>query len=377
MAEVAVLQAADQAEASSRNDYPDFEPGFGPNSNKIIEAAAEMGVSIELPMRGRDVDREALASQIVPNINDAKELWFYYQALVDKPQPFQAANQQAVNEHLYWTPRAWAYQDDQLACIGWDACEAAWHFIRDSDYQNKSQQEQQRIAEQTREIAATYCLETDCSQEFFYRYLLTELQINLLDGQVDVSNLRGVRATQRTSIDLTVDIVPSRTTPTEPNRTTVNTDNNFYEPHAWRQNYDDFYSGRISSTTVPPYRAKNIHMAGERHPNTGIVYDQRGYPIFDDIAHYDTTLPTNEFYAVSYESQMRMATRDLRNTIVTNPRLRTRFRQDQLLAIYSGNKRVPDFTWHHHQDPGRMQLVPSGIHRRTGHIGGEAMREGQ
>ncbi|WP_417696190.1 HNH endonuclease [Pseudomonas sp.] len=26
------------------------------------------------------------------------------------------------------------------------------------------------------------------------------------------------------------------------------------------------------------------------------------------------------------------------------------------------------YTWHHHQDSGRMQLVPELIHKKTGHI---------
>jgi hypothetical protein len=28
------------------------------------------------------------------------------------------------------------------------------------------------------------------------------------------------------------------------------------------------------------------------------------------------------------------------------------------------------YTWHHHQDVGRMQLVPRKIHADTGHVGG-------
>jgi hypothetical protein len=37
----------------------------------------------------------------------------------------------------------------------------------------------------------------------------------------------------------------------------------------------------------------------------------------------------------------------------------------------------PYFTWHHHQDVGRMQLVPRTIHRDTGHIGGFEMWYGR
>jgi len=43
----------------------------------------------------------------------------------------------------------------------------------------------------------------------------------------------------------------------------------------------------------------------------------------------------------------------------------------------SGNAKIPGYTWHHHQDRGRMQLVDETVHRRTGHIGGEAMSGGQ
>lgn len=36
-----------------------------------------------------------------------------------------------------------------------------------------------------------------------------------------------------------------------------------------------------------------------------------------------------------------------------------------------GRGRTPrGFTWHHHEDPGRMQLVNRRIHARTGHTGG-------
>jgi hypothetical protein len=152
--------------------------------------------------------------------------------------------------------------------------------------------------------------------------------------------------------------------------------NNFYEPRAWRQNYEDFYNGNITSTTIPPYSAPNVRLAGQRHPETGIVFDTRGFPIFDDVALYDTRLNITEFRSVSYRSQMRMATRDLRSQIENNPQLRSRFSPDQLQAIQSGQANIPRLTWHHHQDSGRMQLVDRDIHNRTGHVGGEAISGG-
>jgi len=34
-------------------------------------------------------------------------------------------------------------------------------------------------------------------------------------------------------------------------------------------------------------------------------------------------------------------------------------------------------TWHHHQDSGRMQLIPSDIHNNINHVGGNAMSQGR
>lgn len=44
-------------------------------------------------------------------------------------------------------------------------------------------------------------------------------------------------------------------------------------------------------------------------------------------------------------------------------------------AIRGGRANIPGYTWHHHQDIGRMQLVPRPIHTAAGtpHIGGFKM----
>lgn len=151
----------------------------------------------------------------------------------------------------------------------------------------------------------------------------------------------------------------------------------FYDPRQWRQNYEDFYGGNVTSTTVPPYSKPNVRLAGQRHPVTGVVYDQRGFPIFDDVARYDTRFSSSQFNATDYQGQMRMATRDLRDQMASNPQLRSQFTPAQRQAIQSGESKIPDYTWHHHQDTGRMQLVPSRVHSKTGHVGGESMSQGQ
>ena len=38
-----------------------------------------------------------------------------------------------------------------------------------------------------------------------------------------------------------------------------------------------------------------------------------------------------------------------------------------------GSKKIGEYTWHHYQDLGKMQLVPTKIHQQTGHIGGDSL----
>ena len=95
------------------------------------------------------------------------------------------------------------------------------------------------------------------------------------------------------------------------------------------------------------------------------------------MARYDTRFSADQFRATDYQGQMRMATRDLRGQLDGNPQLRSQFTSNQLEAIQGGRANIPDLTWHHHQDTGRMQLVPRTVHRRTGHIGGESLSQGQ
>jgi hypothetical protein len=145
-----------------------------------------------------------------------------------------------------------------------------------------------------------------------------------------------------------------------------------------------FKADRIANVTIKKNEKthrrggrQRLRLAGQRHPETGVVFDQRGSPIFDNDTAYDTRFTGSEFGQASYQTQMRMASRDLRTTIGTNSQLRSQFNSTQLQAIQSGNTEFTGYTWHHHQDSGRMQLVDKTVQGRTGHIGGEAMSSGQ
>lgn len=135
--------------------------------------------------------------------------------------------------------------------------------------------------------------------------------------------------------------------------------------------------GNVTSTTVPPANAPNVRYAGRKHPVSDVVFDNKGFPIFDDIAKYDTRLDQRAFYATDRRGQMRMATRDLREQINSGKISRSQFSPEQLKAIQSGRSKIPGYTWHHHQDSGRMQLVPKGKHNEARHIGGDAISKGK
>jgi filamentous hemagglutinin len=133
----------------------------------------------------------------------------------------------------------------------------------------------------------------------------------------------------------------------------------------------------VASTTVPPLNKPNVKLAGQRHPVTGVVFDNKGYPIFDDIAGYDTRININDFRSASYTQQMQMASQDLAQAIRNGQVSSNQFTPQQLNQLNSGLSKIDGYTWHHHQDTGRMQLVPEFEHSKTGHVGWESMQQGR
>lgn len=74
---------------------------------------------------------------------------------------------------------------------------------------------------------------------------------------------------------------------------------------------------------------------------------------------------------------MKLATEDLAKSIDAGKANKNQFTPQQLDAIRKGNEKIPGYTWHHHQDTGRMQLVPGWDHAKTGHIGGNSVSGGK
>lgn len=98
-----------------------------------------------------------------------------------------------------------------------------------------------------------------------------------------------------------------------------------------------------------PISERFIHKAGEKHPVTGVLFDEKGYPIFDDFAIETVQIELTG----SRNRDKRLASKEaLKKGILT---------------------KIPkDYVWHHHQDMKTMQLIPRWIHEKTGHAGGHS-----
>lgn len=154
-----------------------------------------------------------------------------------------------------------------------------------------------------------------------------------------------------------------------------------YDPRVVRQALEDLYGAdNVLSTTVPPLNKPNVRLAGREFvTESGAVvpFNQRGFPIFDAHVQFDTRFSAVDYRTMSSDAQMRAATRSLDAHIQADPSLASRFTPEQLAAIRAGRPRIPDLTWHHHEDIGRMQLVDASIHDQVRHIGGNAVWDGR
>ena len=122
---------------------------------------------------------------------------------------------------------------------------------------------------------------------------------------------------------------------------------------------------------------RNSGLEGERHPETGVKFTRKEveteigikegvFPEFPEITHID--LP-EDLYKESDRKQFDYCSSELKEQIKSNPELKSKFTPEQLEQIEEGE--TPDgYTWHHSEEKGRMELVDTEIHSKTGHTGG-------
>ncbi|WP_249927470.1 HNH endonuclease, partial [Heyndrickxia sporothermodurans] len=116
----------------------------------------------------------------------------------------------------------------------------------------------------------------------------------------------------------------------------------------------------------------NKGLAGGTHVK-GVDYDVLGFPIFKG-ENLKFTLKLDEEYKVMKDtSQFKECTRILKEAIEKGQVPRELFTPQQLDQIQKGRARIKGFTWHHHQVPGKMQLVLEDIHGAVNHLGGNKL----
>ncbi len=121
----------------------------------------------------------------------------------------------------------------------------------------------------------------------------------------------------------------------------------------------------------------NQDLEGKKHPVTGVLYerdtlpdDREGvFPVFDPLV--EVQLPKEQHLETDRE-QFKSCNESLKEQIANNPDLKATFTKEQLEQIENG--RTPSgYTWHHHQQDGKMQLVDTADHDKSAHTGGKAL----
>lgn len=123
----------------------------------------------------------------------------------------------------------------------------------------------------------------------------------------------------------------------------------------------------------------NANLDGSLHPVSGVPFEtntfaydgeiiQDVFPVFE--AAYEVTIP-DSIYLASDEAHFNYANAQLAQHIQFSPSFAADvgLTQSDLFALQSGA--TPEgYVWHHHEEPGKLQLVSEEQHSATAHTGG-------
>src|SRR5699024_1639752 len=105
----------------------------------------------------------------------------------------------------------------------------------------------------------------------------------------------------------------------------------------------------------------NKSLAGGTHVK-GVDYDVLGFPIFKGEDVKFSYKLNKELFIASDTKQFKNSTKALKDAINKGEIPAKLFTPKQLKEINLELPRITDLTWHHHQVPGKMQLVVSDTH---------------
>lgn len=125
----------------------------------------------------------------------------------------------------------------------------------------------------------------------------------------------------------------------------------------------------------------NEHLEGTTHHLSDVSYEgntvetpdgtyiEGVFPIFDSV--FDAEIPFEHYESSDY-THAKIANDQLATAINQSTSLTGQFNAMQLEQIYDGE--TPDgYTWHHHEEIGKIQLVETEPHDQSGHTGGRSI----
>jgi hypothetical protein len=154
-----------------------------------------------------------------------------------------------------------------------------------------------------------------------------------------------------------------------------NTDNQLESSH------DPLSPEQVESDQKALIETRNDSFNGTEHPETGVLFEEKTltlpsgevvtgvFPDFQEVCCI--TIP-DWMYEYSDAAHFSYSNMQLSYELSANPQLASEFTNEQIAQISAGI--TPDgYTWHHSEEPGRLELVEQGTHAKTGHTGGREL----
>ncbi|MGB6406724.1 MAG: HNH endonuclease [Planococcus donghaensis] len=135
----------------------------------------------------------------------------------------------------------------------------------------------------------------------------------------------------------------------------------------------------IEMADAEEFETQNGASIGETHPVTGVPFEEKtvyhnghlydgNFPVFE--ASFEAELNKNQ-YLMSDQAHNQVANLKLFYAIENNPALADALGLNQTEINELQSSVTPEgYAWHHHEEPGKLQLINQEIHKQTGHTGG-------
>lgn len=130
---------------------------------------------------------------------------------------------------------------------------------------------------------------------------------------------------------------------------------------------------------------RNESLENDVHPITGVAFeketivlpnDETIEGVFPKFPHvYEAALP-EDLYLQDDRTQFKECNAQLYQSMEQNPVLKAQFTKIQIEQTHQGisnGTTANGYVWHHDSSTGKMQLVDSEIHEKTGHTGGRSL----